>query len=441
MFTVRRSATALAAGAVLGAVGAASLAPAAYAAPSPTPSPSVQLPTGLYGTTDPTYDGVWRQSLAFMAQRTTGVKPAQEALDWLVGQQCASGGFPAYRADASKACTPDTFLDVNATAVAVTALTGFGPALPSEEPSDGPSDGATPSASSTGAPTDPVGAALVTAVDWLKGNQNKDGGWGSGPGAPSDANSTSLVIGALAAAGQRPGSVKSVDGRTPYDALLTFALPCTDKTAPGAFAFQPKDGKLTANDDATAAAVLGGLGKGLSVRGVDPSQPVGCETPAKPTAERAARNGASYLAGVLTKSDHLAMPPMPGAADSTPQPDTGNTADAVVALGASGHKDKAAAAFAWLKRNGVAWAEKAGPAAWAQLVFAAQTMGTDPRAFGDVDLVERLNATGPKPESRATSSTDAEEAIGPREWVGIGAGVVAIAGLGFLLAGRRKGQQ
>ncbi len=95
--TVRRSAAALATTAVL--LGAA--APVAVAAPSP--SPSGELPAGLYGTTDPTYDGVWRQSLAFLAQKIEYVTPSTSAMDWLVGQQCDSGAFTSYRDASSRA--------------------------------------------------------------------------------------------------------------------------------------------------------------------------------------------------------------------------------------------------------------------------------------------------------------------------------------------------
>lgn len=164
--TVRRSAAALATTAVL--LGAA--APSAVAAPSP--SPSVELPAGLYGTTDPAYDGVWRQSLAFLAQKIEYVTPSTRAVDWLVGQQCDSGAFTSYR-DASQPCDSSTVMDTNATAVAVQALVEI------DQHREDANNGA----------------------DWLKSVQNEDGGWGYNPGSPSDANSTSIVVGALARTG------------------------------------------------------------------------------------------------------------------------------------------------------------------------------------------------------------------------------------------------
>lgn len=416
--TVRRSAVALAATAT---VLCAAAAPAAVAAPSP--SPSVALPSGLYGTKDPTYDGVWRQSLAFLAQRTAGVTPAAKAVDWLTGQQCDSGAFPAYRADASAPCTDKTMVDTNATAAAVQALRDVG----------GHQD------------------AVANAVSWLKSVQNEDGGWGYTAGSPSDANSTSIVIGALARAGEKLGDVTTDGGRTPYAALLTFAIPCGGKDG-GAFAYQPdKDGELAANADATAAGVLGALGKGLVVGNNAAVKDPTCHKGSAPEPEQAAQNGASYLAATLAKSGHLDSAPMPGAQDSAPQPDFGNTADAVVALSASGHKDKAAASVAWLEKNSAGWAKENGPAAYAQLILAAHATGADLRDFGGADLVAQLNATGPEPAAvkkpKAAATEDEEkkdsgdgDGIGGLWWF-VGIGLAVGAGVGFLISGRRKNQQ
>ncbi|MER7520767.1 prenyltransferase/squalene oxidase repeat-containing protein [Streptomyces sp. NPDC126499] len=439
MISVRRAAAALAAGAVL----STTVATAATAAPSPTPSPA-KVPAGLYGTSDPTYDGVWRQSLAFLAQRTSGIQPADQAVDWLLGQQCANGAFASYRPDPAKPCDAKTMLDSNATAVAVQALTAV-----KRQSAD---------------PAKTEKAAKAGAA-WLKSVQNKDGGWSYVPGGASDANSTSIVISALASSGVRPADVKSTGGKSPYDALLTFALPCadpgakdTDKAAArdtdkdggasgakgdgGAFAYQPdKTGKLFANADATAAATLAGLGKGITARGAQPQQPVTCTDLPKPTAERAALNGASYLAARLAATGHLTTPPMPGATETAEQPDYGNTADAVVALAAAGAKKEAAGALAWLEKNAPAWAKTGGPAAYAQLVFAAHAMDTDPRSFGAVDLLEQLNATGPAPKapdnSEASAGADEDESGFDVWWI-IGIGMVVGVGIGFLMSGRKK---
>ncbi|MFG3035765.1 prenyltransferase/squalene oxidase repeat-containing protein [Streptomyces sp. NPDC048330] len=415
MNTVRRGAAALAAAAVV--LGAAAAVPAA-AAPSPTPSTGA-LPAGLYGTKDPTYDGVWRQSLAFIAQRSTGYQPADQAVDWLLGQQCADGSFASYRADATTPCDAKTMRDTNATAAAVQALG---------------------SVRRQAAAPEKVDQAVKAATAWLRTVQNKDGGWGYGVGGPSDANSTSIVVGALAANGLKPGSYTSADGRTPYDALLAFALPCSDKDGAGAFAYQPdKDGKLLANADATAAATLAGLGKSIAATKASPEQPPACTDLTKPTAERAALNGASYLAKALAKTGHLTTPPMPGSTDTTEKPDYGNTADAVVALAAAGASKEAEPALAWLEKNSAAWAKESGPAAYAQLILAARATETDPREFGTADLVEQLNAAGPAPKTPDTSeSSTSDDESGFDVWWIIGIGMVVGVGIGFLVSGRKK---
>ncbi|MEU3843380.1 prenyltransferase/squalene oxidase repeat-containing protein [Streptomyces sp. NPDC028635] len=393
---IRRSAAAVAAVAVLGGA-----APAMAA--SPAPSPSQALPSGLFGSGDPTYDGVWRQSLALLAQHTTGVKPAAKAVDWLTGQQCASGAFAPFRAEPAKPCDERTMVDTNQTAAAVQALTALG-----------------------GHDT-----AVTKALAWLKSVQNKDGGWGYVAGGASDTNSTSVVVGALAAAGEKPQSVTK-DGKSPADALLKLSLPCAEG---GAFAFQPdKSGKLAANADATAAGVVGLLGKGL-VTGAGAASEAVCKDGRTPA--QAAANGAAYLARTMAKDAHLTSA-MPGA---TPQPDYGNTADAVVALAAQGGAAQAAKPLAWLEKNSAAWAKQSGPAAYAQLIFAAHAAGADPRHFGGQDLVAGLNATGPAPQTAEQQNDKKDEKKDDGSpfgvWWFVGVCLVAGIGAGFLISGRK----
>ncbi|MFF3892207.1 prenyltransferase/squalene oxidase repeat-containing protein [Streptomyces sp. NPDC001812] len=415
---VRSSAAVLAAVAVIGAA-----VPAA-ADSSPSPSPSQQpLPAALYGDGDPQYDGVWRQSLALLAQHTVGVEPPKSSVDWLAGQQCADGSFAPYRADTGTACDATTMVDTNQTAAAVQALAALGG----------------------------HDAVVGKAVDWLKSVQNEDGGWGYMAGGDSDANSTSVVIGALTATGEKPAEAVK-DGKSPYDALLKLALPCDDEgDGAGAFAFQPgKKGELVANTDATAAGVAGSLGAGLVVEpGKGESADAGCEKADTP--EQAAANGAAHLAGVLAGDDHL-VSALPGSED---QPDYGNTADAVVALAAQGATGQAAKSAAWLAENAADWAAQSGPAAYAQLIFAAHATGTDPRAFGGTDLVKQLSATGPAAgESSRTANDDkagqdekaakaASDSGSGLRWTLSIVGVCLVAAVGavFLLRGRSRKQQ
>ncbi|MFD5449328.1 prenyltransferase/squalene oxidase repeat-containing protein [Streptomyces sp. NPDC127100] len=414
----RRSAAALAAIAVLGAAAAPAVAA------DPSPSASATTPAGLYGTADPQYDGVWRQSLALLAQDTAGVIPATKAVDWLAGQQCGNGAFAPYRADTGKPCDAKTMVDTNSTAAAVQALWAVGGR----------------------------GDVVEDALAWLKSVQNKDGGWGYSPGGPSDANSTSVVIGALTATGTKPEDVTK-GGKSPYDALLTFALPCSGGEGAGAFAYQPeKDGKLLANDDATAAGVLGALGKGLVAEpGKAAGGATGCAGADRPTREQAAANGAAHLARTVAKDGHLTS----ALAGADPQPDYGNTADAVVALAAQGGAESAAKPLAWLEKNAAAWAAQSGPAAYAQLVLAAHATGTDPRSFGGTDLVERLNATGPAPSGvkvsdGATGQSGKDEQKDEKDgkddspfgvWWFVGVCLVFGIGIGIFISGRNRKQQ
>ncbi|MFF7265491.1 prenyltransferase/squalene oxidase repeat-containing protein [Streptomyces sp. NPDC008159] len=406
---VRRSAAVVAVLAATAGVGTGlgtGFAPAALAddttPAAPSASPSQAIPTGLYGSTDPKFDGVWRQSLTLVALDAVGEKPgAGAAVDWLLGQQCANGAFPAYRPDPTAQCDAKTAVDTNSTAAAVQALAAVGG----------------------------HDAQAERAVGWLKDNQNDDGGWGFTAGGPSDANSTSVVIGALAAVGETPGGQKKA-GHSPYDALRALALPCAAGTeGSGAFAYQPdKKGGLAANADATAAAVLGSLGEGFVVDAGKTGDGGASACAGGTSPEDAARNGAVYLAGALTSDGYLKSA-LAGAED---QPDLGNTADAVVALAAAGDKDATAKPLAWLEKNYGPWAAKSGPAAYAQLILAAHAAGTDPRDFGGADLVAQLTDTGPArdvADYRSVPSDDTADDGGDDG--GIATGVVLGAGLGL----------
>jgi len=191
---------------------------------------------GLFGTQSPTYDGAVRQGLALAALAAAGVTSGPQvsaAEGWLTGQQCPDGGWTSYITTANpcsgnpaKYAGPDT----NSTAYAVIGLE------------------AQQALSATRA---------ASALHFIVGAQNSDGGWGYEPNtstAPgsTDPDSTALVVQAILSLGQSPSSATFVRGSAnPVSALLSFQL--TTGTGAGAFTF-PGNGP-TPNTLATYQAV------------------------------------------------------------------------------------------------------------------------------------------------------------------------------------------
>ncbi|MBB1244637.1 terpene cyclase/mutase family protein [Streptomyces durbertensis] len=420
---LRRSAALLATTVVLGTAGALG-APAAVADESPSP----KLPSGLYGKADPQYDGVFRQSTALLAQDAAGVVPARKAVNWLAEQQCDGGAFPAYRADSTEPCPAKLAADTNATGLAVQALAVLGG----------------------------HGEVVKDSVAWLKTVQNKDGGWGYNPGSASDANSTAIVVGALAAAGEKPEDVRSKNGdRSPYDALDSFQLGCDAKAAErGAFAYQPgEDDALAPNDLATVAATVAARGAGLAsvAKDAPAAENIDVEAPTCGAGDRYARAdvadaASAYLVRALDANEGRLDSSMPGSED---QPDFGTTTQAALALAQGGHLKAAEQPLGWLETNYGKWpGVEDNPAALGQLVLAVHASGGNPADFGGVDLLERLNATGPEPaEAAKPADGDGDQAdaaekdsAAPVMWL-LGVGVLAGVGIGLLMSLRKKKQQ
>ncbi|QPP09088.1 terpene cyclase/mutase family protein [Streptomyces bathyalis] len=418
----RASGTSLAGPANPAAAPGTSISVTSRSAASDAAASGKKTPKALYGKADPKYDGVWRQSMALLALDAAGAEPARAAVDWLTSQQCDDGSFTAYRAEPGAACDEKTPGDTNATGAAVQALAAVG----SQD------------------------ATVRKALAWLRSVQNKDGGWSYNPGGPSDANSVSVVVGALSAAGKAPEKVTK-DGKSPYDALTSLQLGCDAKAAErGAFAYQPdKDGKLAANDDATAAAVLAGTGSGLlPERKPDrPVEPLKCGKGdgGKPLArDEAADAGAAHLTSVLEKNgDHL-LAVTPGAKGT---PDYANTADAVIALAAAGHRAEARKPLNWLAEKLDSWDKaESDPAAVAGVMLAVHATGGDASTLKGTKLLDRLVATGPEParmpDEKATGGMTKKEGGGSDvlRWSLLGAGLAAGVGVGFLISARRKRQ-
>src|SRR3954469_17071619 len=104
---------------VAGAVTALALASGLAVVPATTASAARSTDPayiGLFGSQDPTFDGVYRQSLSIIVLDAAGANVPSAAVKWLKRQQCANGSFPSFRADVSAKCGSK---DSNATALAV----------------------------------------------------------------------------------------------------------------------------------------------------------------------------------------------------------------------------------------------------------------------------------------------------------------------------------
>lgn len=173
--------------------------------------PPAHATPGLYGAQDATYDGVYRHSLVILGLTAHGQKVPAGAVQWLMAQQCADGGFEPYRADTMKVCTqpdPTNYVgeETNSTASAAMALAAVGQK-----------------------------ARATKALAYLRTAQNADGGFAYYVGGASDVNSTALAIMAFRANGIAAASVQKA-GKHAYNFLAANMLGCSS-TAPGSFAF------------------------------------------------------------------------------------------------------------------------------------------------------------------------------------------------------------
>ncbi|MYW05146.1 terpene cyclase/mutase family protein, partial [Streptomyces sp. SID3343] len=174
------------------------------------PAATPVAPPAMYGKSDPSADGVYRQSLAIVALASADARPAPQAVEWLLAQQCADGGFATYRADPGVPCDVARE-DTVATSIAVQALVSLRT----------------------------YATQAGRGADWLKSKQLPDGSYAAFPGAPApvgDPTSTAFAVNALVATGVNPDTQKTAQGRTPADALKSMQVVCPAPTeALGAF--------------------------------------------------------------------------------------------------------------------------------------------------------------------------------------------------------------
>ena len=273
--------TRLAAG-LLAATTALSLSGAVVAiAPAQAAAPAVQV--GLFGSQDPTYDGAFRQSLGLLAFLAAGQTPPAESVTWLLDQQCADGGFQAFREDTSLACVASDHTtysgpDTNSTGLAAAALVALGRT-----------------------------AQATRARTWLLSTQRPDGGFPYYAGGDSDANSTASVLVATNNAGLAPsaitnGTFSAVDYVTGLQVGCAGAAGGED----GGFAYQDYGTGLVANDIASAQATFALTGAKLPLAAGAVSSPVpraSCPAPTSPSDITVTAGGAGYLARLLEAYD------------------------------------------------------------------------------------------------------------------------------------------
>ena len=196
-----------------------------------------QRASGLFGRTDPTYDGTYRQALAIEALVASGAAARYSAAmvaarSWLLAQQCPDGGFASDASSAWVGCTSDPAnwlgADSNSTAEAIVAM------VVTAEPS---------------AP----GSALARALANLESTEQATSSWSYFPGQMPDADSTALAVRALASAGidvTATSGAAAPGGIAPLTALLAFVDPAT-----GGFRFQIDPSSPTADVYSTYEAL------------------------------------------------------------------------------------------------------------------------------------------------------------------------------------------
>jgi hypothetical protein len=338
---------------LVAAFGAATI-PAASAAPASD--------AGLYGSADPTYDGVWRQATALAGLAANRVAPPAAAIDWLLHQQCADGSFQAYRADTTAPCAksdPVNYAgpDTNQTAVAVLGLMAL-------------DNASVPVAQKQ---RTQIVEAADKAVTWLAKQQNANGGWAYYPGGTPDAPSTGLSLAALMT--QAPN--RQVPAyRAAVRFLGTLSVPCASG---GGIMYQPGS---KVDELSTAQALVGVVGA-IPVYGPRKA------AVAAPCANTVEAKGTSQLASALSGTGLLTS--------STGTTDYADTATAILDLVAAG-KGRAAIAKATAALKAAAPTivndpKGVNPDEAGLLLMVAAATGTKPAAFGGVNLVQALAGT------------------------------------------------
>lgn len=210
---------------------------------------ATQQSDGLFGEGDATYDGAFRQALSLIALSASG-ETNEAGLGWLIDQQCADGGFVAFRTDTSVPCpavdaAAFTGEDTNSTAMAAMALSLSGRS-----------------------------GEAAAAMAWLGSVRGPSGGFAylGDASLDPDANSTGMVALAFR-------TVEGVADAGSIALLASLQVPASgDPLDAGGIAFQAGD-PLVPDLMATTQGLLGVAGQGLPFTPVTPDAPTTTSAP------------------------------------------------------------------------------------------------------------------------------------------------------------------
>ena len=215
-------------------------------------------------------------SFAVLALRAAGVTPPQASLAWLVRQEDADGGF--------NFATRGGISDVDDTGAALEALARVG----------GPA----------------AAQARSRAVAYIRGQQDRDGGFPSMPGSGSNAQSTAFGVQGLIAAGVDPSALHRRGAQSPLGYLRSLIA--------GDGHVQYSRGTSESPTWVTGEALMALEGKALPIAAVarhttslPPARPGAhaAATRAPSAAHRAPRHSARRRVRTLTRRIRSASPP------------------------------------------------------------------------------------------------------------------------------------
>lgn len=296
-------------------------------------------------------------ALALLAlHRDEQTAPSDAAVELLLAQQCADGGFPDQFLAPSTEDAPACASAVDTTAFVAQALHAVGEV-----------------------------EAVDTAASWLVDEQADDGSFGSADG--TNTNSTGLAALALSLAGEDGAAEAARD-------WVHGQQDGCETDSPGAIPFNVDERGVA--EISTAQALLGLTSTSLaevSADGIDAELPdAPCDDPDATVDDAPELAAAWWLASVLTDD--------PGV-DTGFGASAGASADAVFAFAAVEVGGDTVDAIAdWLETQAEGYTRGAGfdaedaayAGASAKLALAMQVAGRDARSTGGIDLVEQLEA-------------------------------------------------